>query len=206
VSNHGVIIIERRTPHVRMGEAMVRLPAGGFLQATKKGEEILAELVMAPLSKAKRIVDLFAGIGTFTLQLAAGREVLAIETDGPALAALKRAAHSTPALRQVKTEQRDLFARPMRAQELSGIDGLVFDPPRAGAEAQARELARSTVPIIIAVSCNVQSLARDAGLLIAGGYSCEKITPVDQFRHSPHIEAVAVFRKTPPRKRGRLLG
>lgn len=207
ISNHGVIILERRTPIVHMGEAIVPLPAGGFLQATVKGEEVLASLVCNPIHKARRIVDLFAGCGTLTLRLAQIAEVFAVEADEAALKALKKAAHHTPSLRPVHAEQRDLFARPLSTKELASFDVVVFDPPRAGAEAQARELARSDVPLIIAVSCNVQSLARDARLLIDGGYHCELITPVDQFRHSSHIECVALFRKAlPARKRGRLLG
>jgi 23S rRNA (uracil1939-C5)-methyltransferase len=207
VSNHGTMIVERRAPLVRMGQAHVHLPAGGFLQATHKGEQVIAELVCAPITKAKRIADLFAGSGTLTLRLAEKGEVLAIESDEAAVKALMRAAHSTAALKAVHVERRDLFVRPLTAAELETFDVLVFDPPRAGAEAQARILARSHIPLVIAVSCNVQTFARDARLLCDGGYVCERVTPVDQFRHSPHVECVGVFRKiSKTRKRSRLLG
>ena len=209
ISNHGETIIERRAPTLRMGAALVAIPAGGFLQATAKGEFVLGQLVSEATAGAKRIADLFAGSGTFALRLAERAEVLAIEGDEAALKALSRAAAHAEGLRAVKTERRDLFTRPLMGGELDKIDAVVFDPPRAGAEAQARALSKSKVPLIVGVSCNVQTFARDARLLLDGGYALEKVTPVDQFRHSAHVELVGVFRRLPepkPKRRGRLLG
>ncbi len=208
VSNHGEIVIERRAPMLAMGRARVALPPGAFLQATRAGEEELARLVAAGVGKARKVADLFSGVGTFALRLAEKAEVHAVESDAPMLAALERAAHGAPGLRETTTEQRDLFRRPLLAGELARFDAVVFDPPRAGAEAQAKLLASSGVPCVVAVSCNAQTFARDAKILIDGGYSCESITPVDQFRHSAHVETVGVFRRAKPKgkARARLLG
>jgi 23S rRNA (uracil1939-C5)-methyltransferase len=95
----------------------------------------------------------------------------------------------------ITTEARDLFARPLSASELRRFDAVVFDPPRAGARAQAEELAGSAVSVIAAVSCNPSTFARDARILAAGGYRLERVTPVDQFLWSPHLELVAIFRR-----------
>ena len=210
VSNHGETIIERRPPTLRMGTALVTLPAGGFLQATAAGEEALGALVREAVGGAKKIADLFAGSGTFALRLAEKAEVLAVEGDAPAMRALARAAHDTEGLRHLKTQHRNLYSRPLMAGELDNLDAVVFDPPRAGAQAQAEALAVSKVPTVVGVSCNVQTFARDARILLDGGYSLENVTPVDQFRHSAHVELVGVFRKinvtSKAKRRGRLLG
>jgi len=210
VSNHGETIIERRPPTLRMGLALVTLPAGGFLQATAAGEDALGALVREAVGGGKKIADLFAGSGTFALRLAEKAEVLAVEGDAPAMRALARAAHDTEGLRHLKTQHRNLYSRPLMAGELDNLDAVVFDPPRAGAQAQAETLAVSKVPTVVGVSCNVQTFARDARILIDGGYVLEKVTPVDQFRHSAHVELVGVFRKinvtSKAKRRGRLLG
>jgi 23S rRNA (uracil1939-C5)-methyltransferase len=207
LSNHGEVLIERRAPIQTMGGVPVVPPPGAFLQATQAGEEVLAGLVSAGVGDARRVADLFSGIGTFALRLARTAEVHAVEQDAAALAALARAAHAAQGLRGVTTERRDLFRRPLAGDELARFDAAVFDPPRAGAEMQARALAASHVPTVAAVSCNVRTFARDAKILLDGGYRIERITPVDQFRHSPHVEIVGVFRKPPKRRaRARLLG
>lgn len=200
ISNHGVTIIERRQPLLRIGRADVAPPAGVFLQATEAGERALAELVRSETETAKRVADLFSGVGTFALRLAETAEVHAVEQDAAALAGLSRAARTARGLRPVTTEARDLFRRPLLRAELARFDCVVFDPPRAGAEAQARELAQSDVPIVVGVSCNPQTFARDAKLLIEGGYVLEHATPVDQFRHSAHVEIVGVFRREARRR------
>ncbi|MFO1114869.1 MAG: RNA methyltransferase [Beijerinckiaceae bacterium] len=202
ISNHGVAIIERRQPHLALGRADLVLPAGAFLQATTEGEQALAALVLGEVAGFGKIADLFSGVGTFALRLAATAEVHAVEHDGAALAALSRAARNTHGLKRVTTETRDLFRRPLQRAELAAFDAVVFDPPRAGAEAQAQELAASDVPLVIGVSCNAQTFARDAKLLVDGGYALERVTPVDQFRHSPHVELVGVFRRA-ARKRAK---
>ena len=195
LSNHGAIIVERRAPEVAMGLARVRPPPGGFLQATAAGEAALASLALAGAKGAKRVADLFAGSGAIALRLAEEHNVSAFDIEGPALAALARAAGQTPALRPVAVAARDLLNRPLSSAELNVFDAVCFDPPRAGAQALARELAASIVPTIVAISCNAASFARDASILVAGGYVMGTVTPIDQFRYSPHLETVAIFRR-----------
>lgn len=207
IANHGARVIERRTPLLRIGRAEVAPPPGAFLQATQAGEDALAEKVCAALEGARRIADLFAGLGTFSLRLAEKARVHAADSESAALEALARAARATPGLLDVTVETRDLFLRPLTVAELNAFDAVVFDPPRAGAEAQARTLAASTVPLVAAVSCNIQSFCRDAALLTAGGYALESITPIDQFRYSPHLEIIGIFRRaSKARRQRRLLG
>ena len=205
VSNHGEIIIERRAPTLRMGDATVTCPPGAFLQATAEGERVLAELVLTGVGSARKIADLYCGLGTFALRLAGTATVTAIDNEGPSLAALSRAARASPRLRPVTTMARDLMRRPLSTDELKGFDAVVFDPPRGGAEAQAAALASSVVPVVVAVSCNPATFARDAATLIAGGYRLERVTPVDQFLYAAHVELVAIFRRAKGKKAGRSL-
>jgi len=191
ITRHGELVTQRATPAVRIGRATVVLPPGAFLQATALGEETLARLVLDHVGSAKAVADLFAGVGPFALRLAERARVLAADSDRGAIDALRRAGAATAGLKPVMAEQRDLFRRPFVAQELAGFDAVVFDPPRQGGEAQARELAKSRVPIIVAVSCNPVTFARDARILIEGGYRLGEVTPVDQFRYSAHVEVVA---------------
>ncbi|HEY0293114.1 MAG TPA: RNA methyltransferase [Hansschlegelia sp.] len=193
LSIHGDVVVERRRPLLSVGRARVTPPPGGFLQATVLGEETLARLVQAAIGRTKRVADLFCGAGAFALRLAETAEVFAADADRPAVEALSAAARSASGLKRVQAEARDLFRRPMTAAELARFDAVTFDPPRAGAELQARALAASKVRRVVAVSCNAATLARDAAILTRGGYVLERITPVDQFRHSAHVEAVAVF-------------
>ncbi len=195
----GEIVLEARKPSVMFGEASVLLPPGAFLQATALAERAMAELVCQHLAGAKKVVDLFAGCGSFALRLARQSEVRAVESDAASLSALDRGFRFTPGLKRVTTERRDLMRRPLTFKELNSFDGLVFDPPRAGAEDQARQIARSDVPFVAAASCNPSTLARDLSILIAGGYRLESVTPIDQFLWSPHVEAVALLEK--PKKR-----
>lgn len=196
LSMHGEIVVERRPPQQRMGKAMVAPAPGGFLQATVTGEETIASLVLAALpKKGKRVADLFSGCGPIAFRLAERMQVHAVESDKAAMLALTRAASITQGLKPIATETRDLFRRPLLEHELKPLDAVVLDPPRAGAEAQVRRLAASTVGTVIYVSCDVGSFARDAAILIAGGYALEVVTPVDQFRYSAHIELVGVFRR-----------
>ena len=117
----------------------------------------------------------------------------AFDSDAGAITALQKAAQTTPGLKPLKAEARDLFRRPLMPQELRDYDAVVFDPPRQGAQAQVTQLAASKVPVIVAVSCNAATFARDAKILIDGGYKIADVTPVDQFRHTPHVELVARF-------------
>jgi len=189
---NNALVLETTMPEVEEGGVRVKLPPHAFLQPTSEGEAALQTRVRAIAGKAKTVVDLFAGVGTFALTLAAKARVHAVEQDAPALAALAAAAKA-PNLKPVTTEVRDLFKLPLTPGELAIFDAAVLDPPRAGAEAQARMLAKSRVPAIAYVSCDSTSFARDAALLIAGGYRIGPVTPIDQFLWSSHIELVAGF-------------
>ena len=191
LTRHGELIAQARAPTLQMGAATVVLPPAAFLQATAEGEAVLARLVLQSCAGAKSIADLFAGIGPFALRLALHARVFAVDQDEAASAALKRAAATASGLKPVAVERRDLFKNPLVAAELNRFDAVVFDPPRQGAQAQARELAASRVPVIVAVSCNPATLARDLRHLIDGGYRITAVTPVDQFRYSAHVEIVA---------------
>lgn len=188
-------IVELTKPSISFGAVPVVLPPGSFLQPTREGEFALQARVVAELKGARSVADLFAGCGTFTLPLAAHVKVHAADSDGPALLALAAAARATQGLKPVTTEKRDLFKRPLFQVELARFDGAVLDPPRAGAAAQASQLAASKVPRIAYVSCNAGSFARDARTLVDGGYRMGAVLPVDQFLWSSHIELVAGFTK-----------
>jgi 23S rRNA (uracil1939-C5)-methyltransferase len=193
LTRHGELVLMRTPPTIEIGAARVILPPGSFLQATLAGEEALAALVAAHCKRAKHIADLFCGVGPFALRLAAKARVSAFDSDAGAVSALSKAATSASGLKPIKAEARDLFRRPLMPQELRDYDTVVFDPPRQGAQAQVKQLAASKIPVVIAVSCNVATFARDARVLIDGGYKIEGVTPVDQFRHTPHVELVARF-------------
>jgi 23S rRNA (uracil1939-C5)-methyltransferase len=193
LTRHGELVLMRNPPVITIGTAQVTLPPGSFLQATLAGEESLAALVLESCKRGKNVADLFCGVGPFALRLAAKSRVAAFDSDAGSVAALQKAATSTSGLKPVKAEARDLFRRPLVPQELRDFDTVVFDPPRQGAQAQATQLAASKVPVMVAVSCNVATFARDTKILIDGGYRIEGVTPVDQFRHTPHVELVARF-------------
>jgi 23S rRNA (uracil1939-C5)-methyltransferase len=195
VSLNGEILVEPSKPMVEFGGVQVSPPPGSFTQATKPAEEAMAELVIAHAGKAKRIADLFAGSGTFSLRLARIGRVHAVEAEAKALAALDHAARNTQGLKPVTVEKRDLFRRPLMTQEFKPYDAVVFDPPRAGAEFQCQELARSAVKKIVAVSCNPLTLARDLAILVEGGYWITQVTPIDQFLWTSHVEVVATLEK-----------
>ena len=194
LTRHGELVLMRAPPVIAVGALSVPLPPGSFLQATAAGEDAMAALVSAHCGKAKHIADLFCGIGPFALRLAAKARVTAYDNEANAIAALQAAAKS-PGLKPIKAEPRDLFRRPLAPQELRDIDAVVFDPPRQGAERQVTQLAAGKVPVVVAVSCNVQTFARDARILIDGGYRIGRVTPIDQFRHTPHVELVARFER-----------
>ena len=193
LTRHGELVLMRNAPSIMIGAARVTLPPGSFLQATAAGEEALAALVSGHCKRAKHIADLFCGVGPFALRLAANSRIAAFDSETSAVEALQKAAKATSGLKPVKAEARDLFRRPLMPQELRDYDAVVFDPPRQGAQAQAVQLAASRIPLVVAVSCNVATFARDARTLVDGGYRLETVTPVDQFRHTPHVELVAKF-------------
>ena len=189
---NGALLLERAAPEVVEGGARVKLPPQAFLQPTREGEQALQAHVAQIVGGAKTIADLFAGCGTFALPLAARARVHAVEQDAPALAALAEASRAA-GRKPVTTERRDQFKLPLTPAELNLYDAVVLDPPRAGAEAQAGQLAKSRVPTIAYVSCDAASFARDAAILAAGGYRPGVVTPIDQFLWSSHIELVAGF-------------
>jgi 23S rRNA (uracil1939-C5)-methyltransferase len=195
LSLNGELVLQTVPPAVTMGRASVEIPITSFLQATAMAEASLAALVLEGVGKAKTVADLFCGMGPFTLRLAERARVYAADSDRAAIDALEKALRFTRGVKPVTAKARDLFREPMVPVELKEMDAVVFDPPRAGAEAQARELARSKVPIVVAVSCEPRTFARDAAILIAAGYRLEKLTPVDQFAWSTHVELVGVFRR-----------
>lgn len=191
----GETVIETRRPVVDLGGIAVEPPPGAFLQAVATAETEMARLAATHLKSAKTVADLFGGLGTFALRLARRHGVHAVENDALALSALDKARRTASGFKPLSVERRDLFRRPLTAKELSRFDGLVFDPPRAGAEAQSREIAASKVAKVAAISCNPATLARDAKTLIEGGYKLLGVTPIDQFLWSHHVEAVALFER-----------
>lgn len=193
LTRHGELVLMRAQPAITIGSATVVLPPGSFLQATLAGEETLAALVLNHCTRAKHIADLFCGVGPFALRLAAKSKVMAYDSDTGSVSALQKAAASTPGLRPVRCETRDLFRRPLVPQELKEFDAIVYDPPRQGALAQAQALGTSRIALVVAVSCNIATFARDARILIDAGYHLHGVTPIDQFRHTPHVELVARF-------------
>lgn len=195
LSFEGEIIVEPRKPLVHFGKVPVFLPPGGFLQATAEAEEAMCDLVTGHLAKTKKALDLFCGSGTFAFRMAEKSSVHAVENDQGAVAAIDRSIRYVQGLKPVSVERRDLFRRPFLARELAPFNGLVFDPPRAGAEAQAIEIAKSSVSKVAAVSCNPVTLARDLSILVKGGYKIDRVVPIDQFLWSSHVEAVALLSK-----------
>lgn len=187
------VVVTRMPPTLQFGAARVVPPPGAFLQATVEGETALLTAVQDVVSNASHIADLFAGCGTFALPLAQQAEVYAAEGAAAMLDALDQGWRMAQGLRQITTETRDLFRRPLLPDELARFDAVVVDPPRAGCETQVRALAASQVPVIAAVSCNPVTFARDAKILSSGGYHLDWVQVVDQFRWSPHIELAARF-------------
>ena len=191
----GETVYGAREAVVRFGRASVALPPGGFLQAVADAEEAMAAYAVEAVADAAIVADLYCGAGAFALRLAEHASVVAADASEPAVRALAAGAATAPGLKGVRVEARDLARRPMLAMELKKVDAVVFDPPRAGAPEQAGEIATSKVGVAVGVSCNPQTFARDAAILVAGGFRLERVLPVDQFLWSPHIELVGVFRR-----------
>lgn len=188
-------IVMERVPQIRFGDHLVDVPIGAFLQPSLAGEAALTEAVVAGIGKAKRVADLFAGCGTFSIPLGAKARVLAVDSAKPAIAALTAAVNRAQLAGRIETLARDLDQSPLPPIDLKPFDAVVFDPPRAGAEMQSKMLVKSIVKRVVAVSCNPASFARDARLLIDGGFQLQQLTIVDQFLWSHHVELVAVFQR-----------
>jgi 23S rRNA (uracil1939-C5)-methyltransferase len=189
----GEMVYMARQPLVRVGPATVALPPGSFLQAVPQAEAAMGDFVVEAAAGARRIADLYCGVGTFTFRLAAVAPVLAVDSAPAAVAALRAATASAAGLKPITGEVRDLARRPMLAQDLAKVDTVLFDPPRAGAVEQSGEVGRSKVSRVIGVSCNPTTFARDARILVDAGFTLERVLPVDQFLWSPHVELVGVF-------------
>jgi 23S rRNA (uracil1939-C5)-methyltransferase len=189
---NGEMVLQVQAPIIEMGRARVELPIGSFLQATEAAEQALADYVVNAVGKAKTVADLFCGIGPFALRLAEQRPVAAFDSDKPGIAALDKARRFAKGIREVTAKSRDLFRDPLTQFELN-YDAVVLDPPRAGAEAQVRELAKSKVKTVVMVACDARTFARDAAILVAGGYQVGEIVAVDQFTQSAHVEIAATF-------------
>ena len=190
------VVVTRKAPDQAFGVARVAPPAGSFLQATREGEQALVAAVKECAKGSRKIVDLFAGAGTFALTLASDAEVHAVESGDEMLEALDRGWRLGKGLKAVTTEARDLFRRPLEPDELNRYDLAVIDPPRAGAEAQISTLAQSELKRIVMVSCNPVTFARDAAVLVDAGFAMDWVDVVDQFRWSAHVELVSSFTRT----------
>jgi 23S rRNA (uracil1939-C5)-methyltransferase len=195
LSFDGEPLVLRRTPVLTMGQARVAPPPGAFVQPTREGEDVLARLTMEALAGATRAADLFSGCGTFALRLAQMCETHAVEGEDAMLTALKQAADHAQGLKPVTILRRDLLRTPLSALELKRFDAIVFDPPRSGARLQAEQIAASKARKVCAVSCDPATFARDAKALLDVGFEMTRVTPVDQFRYSPHIEIVGAFER-----------
>ena len=191
---NGELVLQAQPALIAMGRAQVELPISSFLQATETAENALADYVLNAAGKAKTVADLFCGIGPFALRLAEQRPVFAIDSDKAAIAALDKARRFAKGLREVTAKPRDLFRDPLTQFELP-FDAIVLDPPRAGAEAQVREIGKSKVKLVVMVACDTRTFARDAALLIGSGFIMSDLVAVDQFTQSTHIEIAATFRR-----------
>jgi 23S rRNA (uracil1939-C5)-methyltransferase len=190
ISHNGDQIYTAQSPKIPYGDVWVSPPAGSFIQASQAAEEMMTDIAAEHLSDCRHVADLFCGFGSFALRLASRSQVTAIDSDEGAISALLAGRDSGTGLQVINTETRDLFRAPMQATELVDFDGLVFDPPRAGARGQAVQIAASTIKKVVAVSCNPTTLARDLAILVSAGYQVDRITPIDQFVFTPHLECV----------------
>ena len=197
LSHQGDLMIERRAPVQRFDGIEVVPPPGAFLQATAEGQAALTQAVLRTIGPAKRVADLFAGCGTFALPVSRQARVHAVESEKALTGALETSVRRTSGIKPVTTETRDLFRRPLDADELAAFDAIIIDPPRAGAAAQTAEIAKAQVPRIAMVSCNPVSFARDARHLTEAGYAIQDLRIVDQFRWSTHVELVAALHLSP---------
>ncbi|ALI55742.1 23S rRNA m(5)U-1939 methyltransferase [Celeribacter marinus] len=189
----GEVIAQNGLPYQLFGSAKVVPPAGAFLQATSHGEAVLVDAMRRAVGDAKSVVDLFAGCGTFSMPLAQTARVHAVEDVREMMEALAAGWREALGLKQVTTETRDLFRRPLLPDELAKFEAVVIDPPRAGAAAQIAELAKSEIGVIGFVSCNPVTFARDARVLLDAGFVLDWLEVVDQFRWSSHVEVAARF-------------
>ncbi len=195
LSLDGDTLMMARQPRVAFGKASVPIPAGGFLQASPAAEAAMIERAVAAVKGAKKVADLFCGAGTFTFPLAEVASVLAADSSAASIAALKAGIGTAKGLKAIEAQARDLFRRPLSPFDLKGCEAIVIDPPRAGALEQTQQLAGTKAGVVVGVSCNPATFARDARVLIDAGFRLERVTPIDQFLWSTHVELVGVFRR-----------
>lgn len=191
----GETLVMARQPRVAFGPATVPLPAGGFLQAVPEAEAAMVSRAVAAVRGAKTVADLFCGAGTFTFPLATVASVAAADASAAGIVALKAGIPTAQGIKPITAEARDLFRRPLTPFDLKGCEAIVFDPPRAGAIEQTAQIAGTKASVVVGVSCNPVTFARDARVLIDAGFRLERVTPVDQFLWSSHVELVGVFRR-----------
>jgi len=191
----GETLVMARQPRVVFGPATVPLPAGGFLQAVPEAEAAMTSRAVAAVKGARMVADMFCGAGTFTFPLATVARVIAADASAGGIAALKVGIGSAKGMKPIEAQARDLFRRPLTSFDLKACEAIVFDPPRAGAIEQTAQIAATKASVVVGVSCNPQTFARDARVLIDAGFRLETVTPVDQFLWSSHVELVGVFRR-----------
>lgn len=196
LSWNGDEVVQKTRPFLSFGRARLIPPPGAFLQATRHGEQTLIALMKEAVFGAERVVDLFAGCGTFALPMAEFAEVHAVEGERVMLNSLSEAWKTASGLKPVTVATRDLFRQPLLPEELNKFDAAIIDPPRAGALAQTGELAKSKLQSIGFVSCNLVTFGRDAKTLVEAGFAIDWLHVVDQFRWSPHVEIAAKFSRT----------
>ena len=187
-------VIQRRSVQMQAGEVSIDLPPGAFQQATKAGQEAITAEILQGIKGASKVIDLYAGCGTYTFPIAAFAKVHAVEGSQEMVSAINQTA-GRQHISGVCAEMRDLVKQPVPAKTLKSYDAIVINPPRNGAGAQVEEIAKSGVKRMVMVSCNPVTFSEDAKLLKAAGYALKRAVPIDQFVWSSHLELVAVFEK-----------
>ena len=183
------------------GDGIAETPTGAvFVPGALPGEVVRAvvrdgraediEIIEASADRAPIQSETYAECGVAPLQHWASAPYLAWKRD------LKAGAGTAQGLKGIDAQARDLFRRPLSPHDLKGIEAIVFDPPRAGALEQTQQFAGTkSVSVVVGVSCNPTTFARDARVLIDAGFVLERVTPIDQFLWSTHVELVGVFRR-----------
>lgn len=195
LSLDGDTLVMARQPRVTFGRATVPLPPAAFLQAAPAAEAAMVSRAVEAVRGAKKVADLFCGAGTFTFPLAEVASVIAADSSAASIAGLKAGVGTAQGLKTIEAQARDLFRRPLSPYDLKGCEVIVIDPPRAGALEQTGQIGGTKASVVVGVSCNPQTFARDARILIDAGFRLEKVTPIDQFLWSTHVELVGVFRR-----------
>ncbi len=187
------LLAERRKPYVTITGNKIFFPEGAFLQATEQGQDALVSVMLDAISECNKVLDLFSGCGTFSVAAVKDANVHAVENNESMFSALKLSANQMTNIKQLTTELRDLFLRPMLPHELNEYDAAIIDPPRIGAHQQIEEVVNSDLQKVVMVSCNPITFSRDAATLVSAGFQMGALTPVDQFLYSSHLEIISTF-------------